>query len=111
MMNAIRIIERLDINAAGNVTDYGRRGGGRLLCRACVVFIAKRNRCVIHSEHDEIRAHGKCDFFTEGEPDGGRHKLHNHVKGGIVEAVGMRPLGLVTKKQSGYIPNVEAEEY
>jgi RNA polymerase subunit RPABC4/transcription elongation factor Spt4 len=56
-------------------------------CRDCNMYLPKRKQCTIHGPKDLIQPYGSCGFFLKGKPKP------------------MTPMGVVTKKQSGYVEN------
>ena len=55
-------------------------------CKACFLWIAGRDRCIIHGANDEIKGGASCGLYVQGTP--GR---------------GGEPMGLVTPKGSGLV--------
>lgn len=58
-------------------------------CDDCVFWIMQSRRCVLHGASDFIGPEASCGYFIQGP-----------------QIFGDRPLGLITKDESGYVDNV-----
>lgn len=59
-------------------------------CDDCPAFLPESSRCVLHGRDDKIGSMDSCGYWM----------------GGLPGALGLVPLGLVTKQESGFAENV-----
>lgn len=58
-------------------------------CDDCVFYILPR-QCLIHGANDYIAPEASCGYFIQGTPS----------------SIGLVPLGLLTKQETGYVSDV-----